>query len=248
MDYKSSLKEINMKPLIGIFPDLEQESGKIYLNKDYYNAIVEEGGLPVIIPYTTVENVLELIKSFHGILFSGGNDIDPFHIGEDPMPESGKIIPIRDEIELAVARHCLDRDIPCLGICRGMQTMAVAAKGTFYQDIYKQRKEHAIIKHIQQAPRWYPTHEISIKEESTLYQIFMKKKIRVNSFHHQAVKQVGTNMLISAISQDGIIEAMEHKDLGFYIGVQWHPENMADKHQDQKRLFKAFVEFTKSNL
>ena len=144
-------------------------------------------------------------------------------------------------MELLIAKKAIEMNKPILGICRGIQIMNVAMGGTLYQDIYLQNKENNILKHSQSAPKWYPSHEISIKKDSWVWKSFMKGKSRVNSFHHQAVKEQAEGFEVTARTPDGIIESIEYINNRFCVGVQWHPELMWQKNIEFLNLFKELV-------
>lgn len=230
-----------MSTIIGIYPDINDEGHKIELNLDYYNAIVEAGGTPVILPYIPGEPTEELLKNMDGILLTGGDDIDPILLGEEPLIGLGKVNPYRDTIEMKVARYCLINGIPTLGICKGMQIMALSCGAWLYQDIVTQRAEETV-QHRQKAPKWFGWHGLHVVKNSLLWNCTSKSNvIRVNSFHHQAIRGVHAGLRVSGTSSDGLIEAIEHKEHGFYLGVQWHPERMINN-KEQKQIFKSFID------
>lgn len=169
-----------------------------------------------------MQNVLEHID---GLLLSGGGDINPLFVGENPLPQLHSINPKRDLAELLLIRLAYDRQIPILGICRGIQMLAVALGGSVYQDIYSQLPESELMKHDQDLDRRYASHEVRISSDSTvLAPLFNSTSITVNSFHHQAVKDPGEHLRVCALSSDGIIEAVESTEYKSVLGVQWHPE------------------------
>ena len=238
------------------------------LAQGYYQSVLKAGGTPVVIPpHNDKEALLALLDKLDGIVFSGGGDINPLLLGEEPLPQLHSVCPERDEPELFLVREAFHRQIPMLGICRGIQVMAAALGGKVYQDIYvqfkgqgargkeqearskeqgargKEQEECSIvkqqdvfscplplapcplIKHSQDMPRYCASHSISIKEGSLLQSIFGDKtKLAVNSFHHQAVRETGPHLCVSAMSPDGIIEAVESTEHKALLGVQWHPE------------------------
>lgn len=175
----------------------------------------------------------EYISICHGILFSGGGDLDPDYFGQAPSVRLGEVNPPRDAFEIDLARKVFLAGKPALGICRGCQIMNVAAGGSLVQDLVSG------LCHDQKAPREYPIHDIFIANDSQLFAILGSEKIKVNSFHHQAVDQPGQGMRISAQAQDGTAEAVEYTGSPFYIGVQWHPEGLTDDYST--RLFAAFI-------
>lgn len=209
-------------PLIGITGNFGEKGCE--LAQGYYLSVLKAGGTPIVIPpHDDHEVLLSLLNDLDGILFSGGGDINPLLLGEEPLPQLHSVCPQRDEAELFLAREAFHRQIPILGICRGIQVMAAALDGKVYQDIYIQGKG-AKLKHSQDMPREFASHTVSIEKGSLLYSIFGKDELAVNSFHHQAVSEAGPHLRVSAISPDGIIEAVESSEHKAVLGVQWHPE------------------------
>jgi putative glutamine amidotransferase len=232
----------NRKPLIGITTGYDYDKHMMYLKEGYYDAIYKCGGLAIAIPSTCDETVLlEILNYCDGILLSGGPDVDAKLYGEGNMPYNGDISPIRDASELFIAKKSIEMNKPLLAICRGIQIINVAMGGTLYQDIYMQNKECSILKHSQSAPKWYPTHEINIKKDSWVWKTFMNDSAYVNSFHHQAVKEIAQGFEVTSRSTDGIIEAIEYVKNRFCVGVQWHPELMWQKNEEFLNIFKEFV-------
>lgn len=234
-----------MSTYIGIFPDTNDINNKIELNKDYYNAIVNIGAIPIILPYANHVDLKDILDIVDGVLLTGGDDIDPAFLDEGPLTSLGKVNPERDIRELSIARYCLQERIPLLGICKGMQVMGIACGGQLYQDIYSQKTSHTI-QHQQKAPSWYGWHEIELEQDTKLYTIIHNTTIRVNSFHHQGMKDSGSLLKVCARSKDDLIEAIEHPEHPFYIGVQWHPERMFHKNKQQQQLFKSFLKSAKN--
>lgn len=228
-----------MHPLIGMTCALD---GQFYrFGTRYVEAIERAGGVVVgLPPADNVERVLQIVRQVDAVLLPGGNDIDPDHFGEKVLPENGRIEPGRDRLELAVARLALAEGIPLLGICRGAQVLNVAAGGTLYQDIYTQTTTR--LQHNQKAPDWYPTHRIEVSPGSLLAGILEVLELRVNTFHHQAVRRVANSLIAVAHSDDGIVEAIEAPGHPFAVGVQWHPEIMATRDARQQNIFDALVQ------
>ena len=212
-----------LNPLIGITGNFGDKGCE--LAEGYYLSVLRAGATPVVIPpHSDREALVALLDTLDGIVLSGGGDINPLLMGEEPIPQLHSVCPKRDEAELFIAREAFRRQIPMLGICRGIQVMAAALGGTVWQDIYTQG-EGAKVKHSQDMPREYPSHTVSISEGSILEGIFGNKRtLAVNSFHHQAVCQTGKHLKVSAWSSDGIIEAVESTEHKALLGVQWHPE------------------------
>lgn len=236
-----------MKPIIGITPSKIEEDVSFGVNFTYCKAIEESGGIPIILSYTNLQDIDEILTHVDGILLTGGGDLDPLLFGEDPICQSGYISPTRDFFELVLCSEAIKRDIPILGICRGMQVMCVATGGKLYQDIQTQTKSS--LKHRQEAPNYYPTHFVNIVYGSLLSLAMGVTKdeteITVNSMHHQCVKEVGEDFYVTALSSDGLIEAMEHSENRFALGVQWHPECMFEKSERHLNLFKLLVKKSK---
>ena len=211
-----------VNPVIGITGNFGDKGCE--LAEGYYLSVLKAGGTPVVIPpHNDKEALLALLGKLDGIVFSGGGDINPLLLGEEPLPQLHSVCPQRDEPELFLAREAFHRQIPMLGICRGIQVMAAALGGKVYQDIYVQH-ECSMIKHSQDMPRYCASHSVSISEGTLLHSIFSQEKLAVNSFHHQAVSETGPHLRVSALSPDGIIEAVESSEHKALLGVQWHPE------------------------
>ena len=225
-----------MKPVIGITPNVIHETGQYALHRDYAAAVSAAGGCPVLLFPSAEPRALP--DFLDGILLSGGGDIDPLLFGEEPLRQSGEISPLRDSFELPLCRLALEAGMPLLGICRGMQVMNIAAGGSICQDILTQTG--SALKHSQQAPRPHGTHSVMPGENSLLAALWGRRRVAVNSFHHQAVARLGKGFSAAAHSPDGIIEAIERQGAPFALGVQWHPEAMETK--EQALLFSAFVQ------
>lgn len=208
-------------PVIGITGNYTQET--CTLAEGYYQSVLKAGGIPFIIPpFYETDRLGELLDRLDGIIFSGGGDINPLLLGEEPIKELHSITPERDQQELLLARLAYDRQIPMLGICKGIQIINAALGGTLYQDIHTQM-EGIRIKHNQDQDRRYPSHQVTISRGSILEKIF-GTELAVNSFHHQACKSAAPGLKVTAMSSDGVIEAIESDEFKSIMGVQWHPE------------------------
>lgn len=208
-------------PVIGITGNYNQET--CTLAEGYYQSVLKAGGIPFIIPpFYETDRLGELLDRLDGIIFSGGGDINPLLLGEEPIKELHGITPERDQQELLLARLAYDRQIPMLGICKGIQVINAALGGTNYQDIHTQM-EGIRIKHSQDQDRRYPSHQVSLTKGSLLEKFF-GEELAVNSFHHQACKEATPGMKVTAMSTDGVIEAIESTEFKSIMGVQWHPE------------------------
>lgn len=209
-------------PVIGLTGNYQD--GACTLLEGYFTSILKAGGVPFIIPpFDDTNSLINTLESLDGVLLTGGADINPLFLGEEPIKELHSINPRRDRQELLLARLAADRQIPILGICRGMQLMNAAFGGSLYQDIHSQM-EGTRIKHDQDLGRGYASHTVEIEKDSLLYQLFGTETLAVNSFHHQAVKEVAPGFRATARATDGVIEAMESAEYKPMTGVQWHPE------------------------
>lgn len=233
----SRFPEAEYQPVIGITGNYEDNICK--LSHGYFQSVVAAGGVPMIIPPVEDANTLvNTLDRIDALILSGGGDINPLFGGDEPSPRLRGINQKRDLPELMITRLAYNRQIPILGICRGIQALAVALGGKVAQDISIQ----ANVKHSQDADRAEQTHSIKIAEDSILHSLYGEEKIYVNSFHHQAVKDAGDKFRVVAKSSDGIIEAMESSEYKSIIGVQWHPECL----EDGMPLFRWLVEEAKA--
>lgn len=229
-----------MVPVIGITSSYDRGTDRTTLSRYYIEAVAAAGGLPLVIPCLLPESAVPAIfASIDGLVLSGGVDVDPLLFGEEPLPAQGEICPERDRLELALTQQALERDMPILAICRGVQLLNVAAGGTVVQDIASALPNP--LKHDQEAPKWYGTHTLNVLPTSQLASIW-GEKIVLNSFHHQAVGQVAEGFIATAWATDGVIEAIESPGHRFVLGVQSHPECMWDQENRILQLFKRFVE------
>ena len=208
-------------PVIGISGNFRE--GDCTLAQAYYMSVLEAGGTPVVIPsYDDEKALIALLDTLDGIVLSGGADIDPEYLGEEPL-SCVSINPRRDRQELMLVHLATDRQIPVLGICRGIQVLTAALGGKLYQDI-KTQHDKPCIEHSQTIARGLPSHDVKLEKDSLLYGFFGKETLAVNSFHHQAVKEVPEGFRVTAVAPDGIIEGMESTSFRPILGVQWHPE------------------------
>ncbi|MBQ7420705.1 MAG: membrane dipeptidase [Prevotella sp.] len=212
--------EIIYRPVIGVTTNYS--GGDACIRDQYYRQIVDAGGIPILIPPIADKDViLNTLERIDGLLLTGGADYNPLWCGEEPSQNLHEINATRDLPELLITQLAFNRQIPMLGVCRGIQTLAIALGGEVEQDVY----EHgAIIKHSQDADRSERTHSVSIEKESILYSLYAVDKMFVNSFHHQAVRAAGRHFKVTARSADNVIEAMESCEEKSIMGVQWHPE------------------------
>ena len=235
------------KPIIGITIDYIT-TGEGYSDLPYYalrrcysNVIEKNGGVCVFLPFEAYKHdPEEILNIVDGIVIPGGDDDVPPEMYNDPIKFGTRFCHDRAYFENILIRLALERNLPILGICHGMQLLNVVCGGNLYQSIVNE-KENAL-QHKQGIERIYTSHDIELKEGSKLFEIIGKKRFKVNSHHKQAVKDVGKNLIASAICpDDGIIEAIESENHDFVLGVEWHPEIEAS-HEEDNLIFKAFVD------
>ena len=218
----ASFPEAKRKPVIGITGNYGELTCK--LAEGYYKSVQRAGGVPVIIPpLSDTDSIINTLEHLDGLILSGGADYDPHYADEEPWPTLGTINAERDLPELFITQLAYNRQLPILGICRGIQTLAMALGGHVRQDI----SDIQTLNHSQEEERNVATHTVTIDKDSTLYKIYGGVR-SVNSFHHQAVDETGPRFRAVAYSEDGIIEAMESTEYKSIIGVQWHPECLVE--------------------
>jgi len=240
------------------------------LGLDYSGGVERAGGLAYVVPVPhrlregprdgaerlAAEAAARVLGAADGLLLTGGPDLDPETFGEDPIPQLGRVDAPRDVFELALAAEALSRGLPLLGICRGAQVLAVAAGGTLYQDLAAQRP--GCLKHRQNAARATATHFVDVEPGSLLARLLGTVRVKVNSFHHQAVAELPPGFAASALAPDGVVEALEPaapstagpargaRESGWALGVQWHPENMWSTDPVFLGLFTGLVQAARS--
>lgn len=230
----SHYRHAHRRAIIGITANYSEGTCKIL--DYYYKAVVAAGGTPVLIPPVKDQQVIaNTLQHIDALILSGGADYNPLYAGEQPEKTLGGINDERDLPELWITRMAYHRQLPILGICRGIQTMAMALGGRVKQDINDGTSK---IKHSQDAGRNVPTHTIQLAEHSMLHHLYGRTTLAVNSFHHQAVADTGSRFCVTATSPDGIVEAMESTEMKPLLGVQWHPECI----EDGAPLFRWIVE------
>jgi putative glutamine amidotransferase len=238
------------KPLIGITPGSSIDTlshgtfERYSINAAYCNAILAAGGIPVVLPFQ--EDAAAVVQSLDGLLLTGGSDIEPSRFGATEIhPETYGIAPARDQFELDLFHHSLERNLPILGVCRGIQVVNVALGGTLIQDIPTEHLTGNPIQHRQQKNEIaanQPGHDVTIDAGTWLHERVGDSTLPVNSFHHQAIANPGSGLEIIARAPDGIIEAVAMPDRPFVFAVQWHPELMFVDHPAHLIPFQGLVD------
>ncbi|WP_022762117.1 gamma-glutamyl-gamma-aminobutyrate hydrolase family protein [Butyrivibrio sp. AD3002] len=228
------------KPIIGISPLFDDEKDSLWMLPGYMDGITQAGGIPIMLPLTSdKETIRQLLDTVDGILLTGGQDVSPEIYGEEKLDNSVVCYEARDGMEKELLGQALEKDIPILGICRGIQFLNAYLGGSLYQDLGKQHPSET--EHHQKPPYDVPVHEVNIIEGSGLHKLIQSDRISVNSYHHQAVKKVADALNVMAVSEDGLTEAVELPGKRFVWALQWHPEFSYKKDDNSRRIFKEFV-------
>ncbi len=226
----------NTRPIIGITSSMKDST--IRMKRTYFDAVTDAGGIPVFLPFTGgADDAARLTPLFDGILFAGGDDVDPKFYGEEIAFDNVVVNPQRDEFELAVARIANELKLPILGICRGEQVLNVAFGGSLHQHIEDHRQTEPSAQNLRVA---------KLTEGTLLHKLAGSREILTNSHHHQAVKAVAPGFVASALAEDGIVEAIEPVGQAesdrFFLAVQWHPEGFYKTDATARAIFKAFID------
>lgn len=219
-----------MPPRIGISAN-RNDNGQSCIAESYVNAVLEAGGAPVLIPVISDERALAvIIDGLDGLLMSGGGDINPLLLNEEPIPQLQDVDSVRDGYDFMLLHLAADRQLPIMGICRGHQLINAAFGGSLFQDIYAQAG-HAVLKHSQRMPRNQASHSVTLEDG---------RKLHVNSIHHQAVRDIAPEFIPTAIAPDGINEGIRHIEKPIF-SVQWHPEYLTGTDEISRQLFAELI-------
>ena len=212
------------------------------LGQRYLDALVEAGGLPLILPASTPPEAADtLLTRVDGVVLSGGGDIDPAYYGGSPHPKVYGVNPQRDALEVALARAAVAQGKPLLGICRGIQLLNVALGGTLYEDLGDQSPYTLPHRRDPKTERTLLAHEVTVTPDSRLADILGTARLPVNSLHHQGIRDLAPGLRAVAHATDGLIEGVEVPGHPFALAVQWHPEWLYDRDPRMAALFRAFV-------
>ena len=229
------------RPIIGITTAIEES--QLTLRPHYIEAVTDLGGVPLLLAKNDdKQSIKEQVDALDGLYLTGGKDINPSTYDEEPHPKLQAVEHGRDEYEIEIIKHAFKRNIPILGICRGSQLLNSLMDGTMYQDLEAQYEGDGLIQHVQESDRDYLQHSVLIEKGSRLHKITGRDKIRVNSHHHQANKDVDDKeFFISGRAPDGVIEAVEGKGDTFILGLQFHPEDSYTFDEPSKKILEAFL-------
>jgi putative glutamine amidotransferase len=240
------------RPVIGIatqtLPAVPGERQACWImGRSYVEELRKVGAVPWLIPLIPhdPDTLSEICNRLDGIFITGGVDVDPARYGEPKTPLCGATDPDRDAVEIALLRHALDRNLPVLAVCRGLQILNVACGGTLYQDVTAQVP--AALKHDhfptpEKPSRKFLAHDVTVKANSRLGHILGEAVVPVNSMHHQAIKDLAPSLAATAYAPDGIIEGVEGTGGQFLVAVQWHPEELTETQPGMARLFSTFAD------
>jgi putative glutamine amidotransferase len=219
------------------------------MGRSYIEELRKVGAVPWLIPLIPhdPDTLGEIFSRLDGVFITGGVDVDPARYGEPKTPLCGVTDPDRDAVEIALLKHALDRNLPVLAVCRGLQILNVACGGTLYQDVTTQVP--AALKHDHfptpdKPSRKYLAHDVTVKANSRLAHILGEAVVPVNSMHHQAIKDLAPSLAATAYAPDGIIEGVEGTGGQFLVAVQWHPEELTETQPGMARLFSTFANAT----
>jgi putative glutamine amidotransferase len=245
----------NTRPVVGIPTQTLQSLGGIsesippswVMSQRYIVTLTNAGAIPWMIPLVDEDTLRGVYEELDAVFLPGGADIDPHTYGKPPHPLCDKTDRERDRVEVSLAKWALDENKPVLGVCRGMQLINIAAGGTLYQDLATEKPNS--IKHdyfpfgTQNFSRDYLAHEVTVSEGTRLAEVVGAGSVRVNSMHHQGIRELGSGLVATAEAPDGLIEALEgDNDDSFLVAVQWHPEALTDNDARTRKLFTDFIE------
>jgi len=239
------------RPLILVSPDLESRPTRrgplahlLVIDRAYIDRVRDEGGATLVVPAgLSDDDVVDLVARADGVLLTGGDfDVDPALFGEAPHEKLGTIKPDRTRLELAMLRAASARGLPVLGVCGGMQLMNVARGGSLFQDLPSQRESATT--HSQAQTKDLAGHTVDVVAGTRLAALCGAGRLGVNSTHHQGIKAVASSLVVSAIADDGLVEAIEDPTAPFFVGVQWHPEGMGEA--QHRAIYRGLVEACRS--
>ena len=229
-----------MRKIIGIMPLYDDEKESYWMLPGYMKMLEAENAIPLMLPLTSETGELDyFLEICGGFLLTGGHDVSPSVYHAERKPWCGPCCELRDEMEQYILKNAVNMDRSVLGICRGIQLMNACYGGTLYQDL---KTEHnSCIDHHMKPPYNRTAHQVTIKKDTPLYNILGKEQMGVNSYHHQAIKDLASFFQETAFSEDGLIEGIYMPSHKFIMGVQWHPEFSYVVDENSRKLINAFV-------
>lgn len=232
---------MSMRPLIAVTPLVDIQRDSYWMLPGYLKGLEAAGGAPLVLPLTQDTAVLEpILAHCSGLLLTGGQDVAPAVYGQEALPVCGQVCPERDSLEGWLLDWALERDIPVLGICRGLQFLNAHLGGTLYQDLPSQHPSQVV--HCQRPPYDQPVHQVEVRPDTLLAHLVGAGALRVNSYHHQAVAAVAPGLVVDAVSEDGLVESLHLPGKHFVLGVQWHPEFCYQTSPEATAVFQGFVQ------
>lgn len=233
-----------MKPIIGVTPLYDEKKSSVWMIPGYLNGIIQAGGIPMIIPYSTNTDILEEVCNYiDGVILTGGGDIDPLIYSNYINNKCGGINKFRDKEEIYIIKKMIEMDKPLLGICRGMQLLNIVGGGELYQDLDEEFGSKINHNHKEDADK-KGSHFVNIVENSKLYNAIKNEQLCVNSIHHQGIKKIAKGAIANAISEDGLVEGIEFPKLKFALGIQWHPELMYNFNNISLNIFRLLTKYS----
>lgn len=227
------------KKLIALSPLWDNDDSRIWMRTTYPDAIRDSGAIPVILPlHVSKEDAAEILDKCDGLILCGGPDVHPSLFGEEIKPACGSICEARDTLEQSLYQYAVGKDMPILGICRGIQTINVFQGGTLYQDLPTEHPSDC--QHNMEKPYDRVSHQVTLS--GPLRDLMELEQLGVNSIHHQAVKDLGKDLEVMAVAEDGVVEAVRHTGRRFIWGVQWHPEFSFYADENSRKIVQAFVD------
>ena len=229
------------RPVIGLVPLVDIQRESYWMLPGYMDGVAEAGGLPIMLSLTDEEEQIDQFTVLcDGFLFTGGQDVEPSLYGKKKDAACGECCRPRDAMEAKLLHAALKHDKPIFGICRGIQFINAALGGSLYQDLPSQHP--STIEHHQRPPYDVPIHTVTPISSTPLAALLGDGAFAVNSYHHQAVKELAPAWSVMAVAPDGIIEAAYMPDRRFVWAVQWHPELSFRVDENSRKLFHAFVQ------
>lgn len=226
---------------IGVVPLYDRQKDSFWMVPGYFDGILEAGGTPLMLPLTRDKEQLDrLVDCVDGVLFTGGQDVQPERYGQPIREGCGEVCWRRDAMEWELLKLCRVRRKPVYGICRGLQLFNAALGGTLYQHIPDELSSE--VNHHMTAPYDRAAHGVMVEAGSLLHTIVGKTQMQVNSYHHQGICDLAPMLTACAWAPDGLVEAVEDRSQPFFLATQWHPEFWWKTNVDSRKIFGAFIE------